>query len=234
MTSVVSFKLLRLFLISLLIIGAFILTQPSFAQTSRSLQRMDDEATEASDFKPKERMERLNQRVEKRQDTLQERMDQLKLRIATKEAALKEKLNKFRNKQKAQIAERINETLKNINEKITNAFRRHLQTLTNILDKLENRVSANKPDIKNPEAATAAINNAKSAIASASAAVEEQADKDYVVEATSEATIREDMKKVKEQLHSDLREVRELVIGARQAVANAIKVAKSNTGGQTN
>ncbi len=180
------------------------------------------------------RKERVQERVETRQVTLQERMDQLRERIATKEAALKLRLDKFKDKQKAQIAERINTTLANINEKITTAMSRHLEKMSAILDKLEARVNKNTPDIKDPAAVRGAIVEARDAIATANEAVGVQAGKDYVLEATSEATIRSDMQQKKRQLQTDLKAVRQLVIEAKQKVASAIRIAKSNAGGVTN
>jgi len=177
------------------------------------------------------RKERVQDRIEARKASVEERLTNLRERIASKEATLKAKLDKFRDKQKAQIAERINKTLANINEKITAAMSRHLEKMSAILDKLEARVKANTPDIKDPAAVRSAISEARDAIAVASDAVNIQADKDYVLEATSEATIRTDMQGMKQQLHDDLRVVRQLVIDAKQKVANAIRVAKSNAKG---
>lgn len=167
-------------------------------------------------------------KIEARKANIQERIASVKERIATKEAALKTRLDAFKNKQKAQIAKRINTNLANINEKITKAMDRHLEVMSGILDKLEARVNANTPDIKDPAAVRSAIAEAKDAIATATAAVDAQAEKDYVLEATSEATIRQDMQGVKEQLRTDLKAVRQLVIDAKQKVANAIRVAKAN------
>lgn len=180
------------------------------------------------------RRDKIEDRVEARRLNVSEKLMMLREKIATKEAALKTKLNTFRNKQKAQIAERINKTLANINEKITAAMSKHLEVMSGILDKLEARVNENTPDIKDPAAVRGTIAEARDAIATANEAVNVQSEKDYVLEATTEATIREDMQTVKKQLHDDLKVLRELVINAKQKVAEAIRVAKSNAGGATN
>lgn len=173
-------------------------------------------------------------RIETRKANVQEKLAASRERIATKEAALKTRLAKFRDKQKAQIAERINTALANINEKITTAMNRHLGVMSGILDKLEARVNTGTADIKDPAAVRSAIADARDTISSANEAVSIQADKDYVLEATSEATVRKDMQGVKAQLRSDLGDLRKLVIAAKQKVANAIRVAKSNAGGVPN
>lgn len=179
-------------------------------------------------------LQRQETRIETKKANVQEKLAASRERIATKEAALKTRLAKFRDKQKAQIAERINTAMANINEKITTAMNRHLQVMSGILDKLEARVNTDTADIKDPAAVRNAIADARDTISSANEAVALQADKDYVLEATSEATIRKDMQGVKAQLRSDLGELRKLVIAAKQKVANAIRVAKSNAGGVSN
>lgn len=95
---------------------------------------------------------------------------------------------------------------------------KHLERMSQLLDKLENR---------NPQAARTGIARARDAIASASAAVNVQADKDYTLQLTTESKIRADSQNQRQKLHDDLKAVRLLVIEAKQAVGNAIRTAKS-------
>ena len=104
---------------------------------------------------------------------------------------------------------------------------KHLEKMTTILNKLESRVNQGTPDVKNPTAAKAAIASARSSIATASAAVAAQALNDYTIIVTSEATVKANAKASRDKLHADLLAVRKLVIDAKQAVAAAIRVAKS-------
>ncbi len=189
-----------------------------------------EDATSPGTTKKEEAKMRKDERkdvIEAKKDLAQTRLQNLKERIASKGAALKERLKTFKDQKKAQIAERINNNLNKINELITNNMRRHLEKMTKILEKLTNRVEDGKPDIKNADLAKQAIASASAAIASVSAAVDTQAEKDYTIEATSEATIKEDARTMRRQLHNDLQKVRRLVIAAKQSVANAIRVAKS-------
>lgn len=155
------------------------------------------------------------------------RIDSMKEKMASREAALKIKLGTFRNKERAAIADRVNTNLNMINKNQTTQMLKHLDTISSILTKLENRVNQNTPDIKDPAMAREVIANARNAIASASAAVSEQAAKDYTIQVTSEGRIRQDAQKQREALHKDLSALRKLVIDAKQSVANAIRVAKS-------
>ena len=187
------------------------------------------------------RKDKVEQRVETRKEKVTDRITAMKERAATKEAALKQRLSNFKNKVKAQTAERINAMLTNINEKITANMKKHLEKMTQLLSKLEKRVDANASlgdqstsDIKDPAKTREAIASAKDKIAAAQAAVSAQMDKDYVIVATSEATIRADAQAAREQLHADLKSVRQLAIVAKQSVSNAIRVAKSNKGETSN
>lgn len=166
-------------------------------------------------------------RIEQRRQSVEEKMEERKVKMATREAALKVKLEKFRDQKKAEIADRINTNLNKINQKQTGQMLKHLDRISAILGKLEERVNKGTPDIKDTTAAKEAIVSAKEAIATATASVKAQAEKDYTITVSSESTVRRDAQKMREQLHTDLKAVRVQVVDAKQAVANAIRVAKS-------
>lgn len=203
-------------LLSLLLIAAY----PVIAQ---------DATTPATTRKDRieERKERIEDRMEAKKERVEGKMEERKARIATREAALKAKLEKFRDKKKAEIADRVNTNLNRINQKQTEQMLKHLDRMTSILTKLEVRVNSAKPDVKDVVLAKEAVAGAKAAINSATEAVKAQAEKDYTISVSSEGTVRKDAQKAREQLHSDLKAVRVQVIDAKQAVANAIRVAKS-------
>lgn len=155
------------------------------------------------------------------------RKEKIQDKIATREAALKTRLAAFKDKQKAQVVERINKSLNSINKKMTGQMLKHLERMASILTKLEARVNSAKPDVKNVTAAKEAIADAETAIDLATEAVSSQAEKDYTITVSSETKVKGDVQKVREQLHNDLKTVRQLVVEAKQAVAKAIRVTKS-------
>lgn len=169
----------------------------------------------------------LKEKAELRKEAIKAEIATVREKWASKTAELKTRLQTFKDQQKAAIAERINNTLDKINQNQTAQMKKHLKLMSTILDKLENRVNSNTPDIKNSAGAKDAIDTARLAIASASAAVTDQEKKTYLIQATSEAKLRQEAKTQRDLLHSDLQEVRKMVIAAKQAIANAIKVAKS-------
>lgn len=174
-----------------------------------------------------ERRERVKERIETRKEIVAQKVDTLKERMATKEAALKAKLDAFRDRKKATAAARISENLNKINDKQTSQMLKHLDKMTSILNRLEDRVNRGTPDIKDAALAQTAIADAEAAITTASSAVKAQSEKEYTLSVSSESKVRTDAKGTRDQLHTDLRAVRKLVIDAKQAVANAIRVAKS-------
>lgn len=173
------------------------------------------------------RKDSVQQRVEKRKENVADKITAMKERVATREATLKTRLAAFKDKQKAQVVERINKSLNSINQKMTGQMLKHLERMASILTKLEARVNSAKPDVKDVTSAREAISDAKAAIDSATAAVSSQAEIDYTITVSSETRAKTDVQKVREQLHNDLKTVRQLVVEAKQAVAKAIRVAKS-------
>lgn len=150
-------------------------------------------------------------------------------KIASKAALLKTRLQAFKDQVKASLAERINTNLNMINQNQTRQMQGYLDTMTNILDKLETRVKQPTPDIKDPAAAQAAITSARAVIATASASVAAQAQKDYTIQVTSESRIKLDAQLQRDKLKTDLLAIRKAVIDAKQAVTSAIRIAKSGS-----
>lgn len=168
------------------------------------------------------RKEATLERTEAKKTQVAQKVETLKEKMASREAALKAKLAKFKDKKKAQAAERINTNLNMINKNQTDSMLKHLGKMSEILAKVESRGN------------NSSITDAKTKISSATAAVKEQAEKDYSLTITSESTARTEAQKLRDLLHTDLQSVRKQVIAAKQAVSTAIRTTRSEggTGGQ--
>lgn len=179
------------------------------------------EATKSTTAREKlqERIDAKKAKVDAKKEAVAQRVETVKEKMATREAALKAKLEKFKDKKKAEVVERANTNLNQINENQTSQMLKHLDKMSALLSKLESKVGA-----------SGAYSDAKTSIASASSAVKAQAEKDYTITVTSEGKVKTDAQTVRKQLHSDLKNVRAQVIAAKQAVANAIRTAKSEKG----
>lgn len=160
---------------------------------------------------------------------IEDQIANMRERLASKTALLKTKLQTFKDQTKATIAERVNANLNQINQNQTRQMQKHLDTMSSILDKLGARVNQPTPDIKNPVTAKEAIASARNVIATASAAVSAQSQKDYTIEVTTESKIRIDAQSMRNKLHTDILAIRKDVIDAKRAVANAIRIAKSGS-----
>lgn len=164
-------------------------------------------------------------------EQIQDLRQGLKARIASRAAELKAILATFRDQRKATAAARINDNLNKINEHRTDAFTRHLTKMSEILSKLETKVKDASGSGKDTTSAQAAIASAAASINTAKQAVDAQSLKDYTITATSEATIRHDARVQRDKLHTDLKAVHEIVVAARKALSNAIRVSASTLGG---
>lgn len=162
------------------------------------------------------RRDKIQGRVETRRENIQDRIDNMREKVASREAQLRAKLQKFKDQRKAEVADRINTNLNRINQNQTQQMLKHLKKMTTILNRLENKVGTSE-----------AIASASASIAQATSAVQTQALNDYTIIVTSEATVKANAKASRDRLRADLLAVRKLVIDAKQAVAAAIRVAKS-------
>ncbi len=160
---------------------------------------------------------------------IENKLASMKEKLASKEAVLRARLQTFKDQKKATAAARISTNLNTINQNQTTQMQKYLDIMSGILDKLEARVNQPTPDIKNPAAAKAAITSARATVASASAEVAAQAQKDYTIQATTEARIRIDAQAMRDKLHTDILSMRKGVVDTKEAVVNAIRVAKSGS-----
>ncbi|OGE38996.1 hypothetical protein A3F00_01780 [Candidatus Daviesbacteria bacterium RIFCSPHIGHO2_12_FULL_37_11] len=179
----------------------------------------------------KERVETRKEIIADRKENITTKLDGLKIRIASKEASLKLRLNKFKDKTKALIVEKVSTVLNNINENRVTHSNRFLENASRILNKLQERVSNAASNGKDAASANAAISSARAKIASASAAVASQSAKEYTLSVSSESAAKAEIKATRDAFHGDWQSVRALLIDAKQAVANAIRVAATTLGG---
>lgn len=165
-------------------------------------------------------------------EKLQQKRVDIRANAATHAAELKAKLSKFKDKKKAEVTQKVSGNLNKINQNRTDHFLKFLAKATEILNKLETRV--NGAGSKDTTSAKAAIADARASLASAKAAVQAQAGKDYTITVSSETKVRSDVTLIRDRLHQDLQAIRKQVVDAKQSVANAIKVASTSLGGSKN
>jgi phosphatidate phosphatase PAH1 len=130
----------------------------------------------------------------------------LKADIVARRATFKENLKKIKDEKKRVIVEKLDTRFNEVNAKRTSEMGRHLDKLTEILAKVSGDVAG-----------------ASSAIQTARDANTLQAARTYTITITSEANLKTNVGKVRNQLEFDLKAVNELVILARKAVQSLLK-----------
>lgn len=212
----------------------------TFAQQS-ILQEKRQERLEAAKDRVQEKKEALvdkkagEAKAETRQTIKEEiasKREAMREKMVQRRDALKAKLDAFKDKQKAEVASRISENLNKINKNRTDHFSKFLEKARAVLTKLNDRVAKAKSDGKDTTAAQAAIDKAKNALATAESAVATQAGNDYTLAVTNETKVKSEAKVTRDGLHTNLQAVRKQVIDAKQAIANAIRVASTTLGGR--
>lgn len=153
-------------------------------------------------------------------------------KVASKSGIAKDKIQKFRDKKRAETAQRVNTKLPEINKTRTDNMSANLVKMTEILAKLETRVAEASNNGKDITEAQNAITQAKADISAAQTAVTEQSQKDYGITVTTESKIAADAKTARDALFNDLKTTHDLVVTARQSLAEAISTASSTLGGQ--
>lgn len=145
---------------------------------------------------------------------------------ASRSASIKRNLFKktlklFKDKKKAETTERIDAKILSVNLERTDKLADALDKLQLILDRIVSKGAEAKNQGKDTSSLDAAIANAKTAIMSAQDLVSAQAGKQYIINATSEATLKFNVGDVVSSFRTDLANVHKSVINAKQAVMKA-------------
>lgn len=173
----------------------------------------------------------LNTQLKEAQEAAKKQIEavreEAKKAAETRRAELKDKISKLRDEKKKQIATRLDQQMARLNARWTDHFNNILNRLSEILSKVELRTSKAETSGKDVAAVKTAIQNAKTAIVTARAAVEAQAKKTYTATFSSEKELGAAFKAVKEQLKTDLFGLRDGAMkSAREAVQDAHQALK--------
>jgi len=152
---------------------------------------------------------------------IRERREKTKELINARRETLRNRLQEKIEANKQKIVERIYDRVNALNERMTDHYLAVVEKLEKVLEKIESRTAKaklNGLDVSNTEEA---INEAYEAIEKAREAIGYQAERVYAPDITTEENLRQDVGKIRKELHSDLVSVRELVKIAFMAVKNA-------------
>lgn len=178
---------------------------PRMASTSEALKQVRDQI-----------------RVEK--DAFRSKMETLKTEVKAKreqeKIALKTKLQAIRDDAKKAAVQRLDENMNKLNSSFAEKWTTVLTDLDTHLARLIDKASTTSAT--DTTAFTAAVDAARSAIASARTAVQAQAQKTYNFAISTEATLKTDVSAAREVLNTDLKSVKDLVQSAHLAVVKVL------------
>lgn len=137
--------------------------------------------------------------------------------ISQKRAQFKEELATLKDQRKANIIERVDTRLNDINKTRTTRMTARLDRMSLILDKISSKEAELKTQGKDTTTLLNDIALATTAISSAKQAVITQSQKDYVINITSDTTLRSDAKSTVLQFQEDIHAVFLQVEQAREA-----------------
>jgi DNA repair exonuclease SbcCD ATPase subunit len=167
-------------------------------------------------------MEQMIQSVKaKRQEfktELETKKEESKLKLTEMKVNFREGLNKIKNEGKKISAEKIVDIIQSLNIKLTDNLSEKLNKIENVLVSIESRISKAESNDLDVTTVKVEVEKAKTAIALAREAISAQASKVYEVNITDEASLKAEMKDLRDTFTTNIKAVREKVKLAHQAV----------------
>lgn len=168
-----------------------------------------------------ERKNEFKERSEEWKQSFEEKRVEWKAGVEARRADFKEELQKIKDERKKQIVEKIDEQIAALNERMQNHSSKVLDQMETVLTNISTR--ADKAEARGVDTVSTrgAIEDAYAAIEVSRAAIEAQLDKVYTIEIESEEALKANVGEVRNMLHDDLKDVRNTVKEAHDAVRSA-------------
>ena len=162
-------------------------------------------------------------RREEFKTNVSEKREELKQERETNREELKTRLEAFKDEARAMRVGRLADNFGNVNERITTVAVNQLDKLSEFLVRIQARATVAFQAGKDVTAVEVAISSAETSIADARAIVLAQAGNVYEVDFEDEATVKEGLELLKDQIKGDLKAVREAVMLAKGEVRDALQ-----------
>lgn len=170
----------------------------------------------------KETREKAREEIKEKRETfkkdLEVKRDELKKRIETKREELKTRLEKIKDERKKNLVQKIDRSLDALNDRRVRHYTAVLDQIEKVLERIDKRIERAEERGLNVTAVKAAEEAAKVAIAKSREAIKVQASKTYTITIGTEETLRENVRRSRQALHNDLKNVEATVKAAREAV----------------
>lgn len=197
------------------------------AAVREEMNKKISEEKELMKQKLSEKNELLKKNREELKENIQEDREAMKEKIKTEREEFKKKLEIIRDEKKKQVVESLDGRIENINANKTKHLLEVLERLGGALDKIESKskdLGSKNVDLTSVNTAVA---TARADIAAAKTLIETQAAKSYVINISSESTLRSDVSTAINQLKSDLTASIEAVKKAKQSVQSALDALRA-------
>jgi Mg2+ and Co2+ transporter CorA len=163
----------------------------------------------------------MEQKQTELRNQIQAKREELKSQIEAKRTELKNRLAKVKDENKKRIVERVYNQINELNKRMTDHFLNVLEKLEKALERISSRAAKAEANGRDISAVRTAINEATNAIAVSRTAVQNQAAKIYALTINTENTLKTDVGKIRQTLHSDLMAVQKIIKSVQEAVRKA-------------
>lgn len=197
------------------------------------LQKMDspvfkkEEGTNSADFKiAKERFEELRQglkeRLEMRRKTARERMEKMKELMEKRKEEFREKLKEINDQRKREIVERISKRLNELNQRRAKVLEVLIERLEKLFSKIEIAIQKIEEAGRDVSSAKAKLEALKQDLAGFAEKVEEQKNKEYVIEIKDEENLGQTVGFAYQSLISDYKALHQEFINIRRKLKDVM------------
>jgi hypothetical protein len=179
-------------------------------------------------------LEKILQTIKEKREAFKTKLElnrvETQVKIEKMKVDFKKNIKKIKNEDKKISAEKILDSVQALNIKLTEQLSDRVNQIENVLVSIESRITKAEEKGLDVASVKTEVEKAKEAIASARTVISTQASKVYEVNITDEATLRVEMKKLRDTFQDDIKGVREQVKQAHIAVRNtATTLAKIPT-----
>lgn len=159
--------------------------------------------------------------LEEKKTARMEAIDAMKEKSMAAREEFKEKMKEIKDARKQKALTNLDSRISEMNKKRTTQMNERLERFTQIISKINSKEAVLKAAGKDTTNLVVDITSATTAIDAAKAAVEEQAAKDYLVEVTTEETLKSKASITIKEFMTDIKAVHQKVIDAQKAVVKA-------------
>ncbi len=160
----------------------------------------------------------MKQKVEELKETMEKKRLEARENFQGQRDEFKQELQTIKDERKKTVIENIDTHINELNVQHTQRLEEVLSKVSNILDRLEVKTASMEAEGKDTAEVKKSIASARALIGSSAEAITTQAGKEYVIDISDPAKIREEVQKTVAIFKSDITSVHEKVKAARLAV----------------